>query len=149
MIDRYGIIKRTKNLPLFHPYYLNYGGNKEEFYLILNTMGCCRWDDLMNRLSVFLNVCRFCYWSPTSTVYVSIVCFIDRSDYRTTWKRSRNYRPIVQMQHYMNRIMNIYCSEYSCNHFHRIWVKLKLFQNSWRIFVCYNKMRWVALNYLL
>ena len=103
MILRYGIIKRTKNLPLFHPYYLNYGGNKEEFYLILNTMGCSRWIDLMNRLSVFLNVCRFCYWSLTSTVHVCIVCFIDRSDYRTTWKRSRNYRPIVQMQHYMNR----------------------------------------------
>ena len=42
MIYRYGIIKRTKNLPLFHPYYINYGGNKEEFYLILNTMGYCR-----------------------------------------------------------------------------------------------------------
>ena len=73
MIHRYGIIKRTKNLPLFHPYYLNYGGNKEEFYLILNTMGCCRWIDLMNRLSVFLNVIRFCYWSSTSTVSKYIV----------------------------------------------------------------------------
>ena len=41
MIDdcRYGIFKRTIDLPLFHPYFMNYGGNKESFYDVLNTMG--------------------------------------------------------------------------------------------------------------
>ena len=40
MVDcRYGVIKRTVNTPLFHPYYINYGSNKVDFYRVLNTMG--------------------------------------------------------------------------------------------------------------
>ena len=35
-ISRYGIFKRSKQLPLFHPYFYNYGRNKEEFYRTLN-----------------------------------------------------------------------------------------------------------------
>ena len=35
----YGIFKRTINLPLFHPYFINYGANKEQYYNVLNTMG--------------------------------------------------------------------------------------------------------------
>ena len=38
LLTRYGIFKRTINLPLFHPYYINYGRNKEDFYRVLNTM---------------------------------------------------------------------------------------------------------------
>ena len=38
-IFRYGIFKRTLNTPLFNPFFINYGGNKEEFYNVLNTMG--------------------------------------------------------------------------------------------------------------
>ena len=39
LMEPYGIIKRTMNTPLFHPYYINYGGDKEDFYRVLNTMG--------------------------------------------------------------------------------------------------------------
>ena len=35
---RYGVFKRTRNLPLFHPYFINYQGNKEHYYNVLNTM---------------------------------------------------------------------------------------------------------------
>ena len=63
-----------------------------------------------------------------------------RNDYRIALNTSPDFKPIVQMQQYMSHVMNVYCSEYSCNHFHRIWVKMKLFQNSWRIIVCCNKI---------
>ena len=57
----YGIFKRTQRLPLFHPYFIDYGGNKEFFYLMLNTMGSYREINLMNRISIFLISFRFCY----------------------------------------------------------------------------------------
>lgn len=38
LINRYGIIKRTINTPLFNPYFINYGRDKEDFYRVLNTM---------------------------------------------------------------------------------------------------------------
>ena len=37
-IDIAIIFKRTKELPLFHPYFINYMGNKLHYYTVLNTM---------------------------------------------------------------------------------------------------------------
>ena len=39
LMNSYGIFKRTMNLPLFHPYYINYGYNKVNYYKVLTTMG--------------------------------------------------------------------------------------------------------------
>ena len=39
--NRYGVFKRTRNLPLFYPYFINYQGNKEHYYNVLNTMSKC------------------------------------------------------------------------------------------------------------
>ena len=38
VINRYAIIKRTKTLPLYHPYLYNYGRNKEQYFRMLNSL---------------------------------------------------------------------------------------------------------------
>lgn len=39
LLYRYGVFKRTPQTPLYHPYFINYGKDKEDFYRVLNTMG--------------------------------------------------------------------------------------------------------------
>ena len=38
-MNRYGIFKRTMSIPLYNPYFVNYGGDKEFFFFELNTLG--------------------------------------------------------------------------------------------------------------
>ena len=65
IIIRYGIFKRTKSLPLFHPYFINYMGNKVHYYTVLNTLSIYYLISL-SRLSLFYYVIRFFNESTSS-----------------------------------------------------------------------------------
>ena len=49
-----------------------------------------------------------------------------RNDYRIALNTSPDFKPIVQMLQYMSSVMNVYCSEYCCNHFHKIRINHSL-----------------------
>lgn len=40
MTRRYFVYRRCALSPLFHPYYLNYGGNKQDIYYRLRALRC-------------------------------------------------------------------------------------------------------------
>lgn len=40
---RYGVFRRSVLNPIFHPYFFDYGGDKQEFYIRLRHVGSRRW----------------------------------------------------------------------------------------------------------
>ena len=101
-MEPYGIFKRTTNTPLFHPYFINYGQNKEQFYNVLKTM------------NYHFNVMTldFAIDLPHPSTYFRKVV---RDDSRTRFS--------TEMFYYFNNMFNQYCDHYHCNHFVKQCVK--------------------------
>lgn len=56
-------------------------------------------------------------------VYVFSIDLISRTDYYLSWRSINDFKPVIQMQQYMSHIINTFCSQYSCVHFHPIRLK--------------------------
>lgn len=127
LTSRYGVFKRARNLPLFHPYFINYGGNKEQYFNVLNTMGMGDHGESPSDYHYNVMTMDFAVDIPHPP-YHPLSLLTPRSAFKAIVRGEGTRVVFDEMFSYFNMMFNAYCENNYCRLFSKQHVKEKLFR---------------------
>lgn len=89
VMEPYSIIRRSKDNPIFHPYFINYGFNKQELMNRMTFLSPCIWLNWCLEFHYYVMLNEFCIEIPHKRTKMS-------KEYMS--QKKSNYDKTLQMQ---------------------------------------------------